>query len=94
MLFKFPDPPLTAIDKLEPELTGLKSWGESEHLNISKIYKESGYNEWSVNHMLSMTLEMCRQIDEILIFINALKASYSYQIQSGEISMDVQCLFR
>ena len=78
----------TAIDKLEPELTGLKSWGESEHLNISKIYKESGYNEWSVNHMLSMTLEMCRQIDEILIFINALKASYSYQIQSGEISMD------
>ena len=76
----------TAIDKLEYQLQGLKSWGESEHLEVSKVYEESGHNEWSVNHMLSKTLEMCDQIAEILIFINIIKSSYSYQLQAGEIT--------
>lgn len=76
----------TAIDKLEEQLRGLKTWAELEHLEVSKVYKESGYNEWSINHMLSKTLEMCNQIAEILIFINIIKSSYSYQLQAGEIT--------
>jgi len=85
----------TAIDKLELQLIGLKSWAESEYTKISDIYKNCGYNEWSVNHMLIRTKEMCEQISEILIFINTIKASYSYQIQSGEITMaEVRNLMR
>lgn len=76
----------TAIDKLEYQLKGLKDWGESEHLEVSKVYKESDCYEWSVSHMLSKTLEMCDQIAEILILINIIKSSYSYQLQAGEIT--------
>jgi len=75
------------IDKLELELTALKSWAEDEYLKISKVYEESDYNEWSVNHMLAKTVEMCDEITEILIFVNTIKASYSYQIQSGELTL-------
>ena len=75
------------IDKLELELTALKSWAEAEYLRISKIYEESGYNEWSVNHMLAKTTEMCDEIAEILIFTSTIKASYSYQVQSGELTL-------
>ena len=77
----------TAIDKLEFQLAYLKNWGEGEHFRITKIYKESECDEWSVNHMLLKTLEMCEQLAEILILINIIKSSYSYQIQSGEITM-------
>ncbi|MFW1942368.1 hypothetical protein ACG93R_02445 [Acinetobacter guillouiae] len=85
----------TAIDKLEPQLTHLKNWGEAEHFRINEIYKNSGYDEWSVNHMLSKTVEMCDQLAEIIILINTIKASYSYQIQSGEITMtEVRNLMR
>lgn len=85
----------TAIDKLEPNLRHLKSWAESESEKVWEVYKDCGYSEWSVNHMLSKTEEMCAQIDEILIFINTIKASYSYQIQSGEITMaEVRDLMR
>lgn len=76
----------TGIDKLEDQMTGLKSWAESEHLKINKIYEASGYNEWSVNRMLSETLQMCEQMEEILILISIIKSSYSYQIQSKEIT--------
>lgn len=77
----------TGIDKLEVELTDLKSWAEDEHLRISKVYEESNYNEWSVNHMLAKTMEMCDEIAEILILINIIKGSYSYQVQSGELTL-------
>ncbi|WP_367106694.1 hypothetical protein [uncultured Psychrobacter sp.] len=77
----------TAIDKLEFQLTFLKKWAEAEHFEINEIYEKSGYNEWSVNHMLAKTLEMCDQLTEIMTLINIIKASYSYQIQSGEITM-------
>lgn len=76
----------TAIDKLEFQLTYLKNWGEDEHLRVAEIYQKSDCDEWSVNHMLSKTLEMCEQLSEILILINIIKSSYSYQIQSGEIT--------
>lgn len=76
----------TGIDKLELELKGLKSWAEAEHLRISEVYRESDYNEWSVNVMLSKTIEMCGEIAEIMIFINTIKGSYSYQLQAGEIT--------
>lgn len=76
----------TGIDKLELELIGLKSWAEAEHLRISEVYRESDYNEWSVNTMLSKTIEMCKEIAEIMIFINTIKASYTYQLQAGEIT--------
>ncbi|WP_406627506.1 hypothetical protein PSR25_19455 [Acinetobacter pittii] len=85
----------TAIDKLEPNLRYLKSWAESEHEKVLAVYQDCGYNEWSVNHMLSRSHEMYGQIDEILVFINTIKASYSYQIQSGEIAMaEVRDLMR
>lgn len=85
----------TAIEKLEFQLTYLKSWGEAEHFKIYEIYEKCGYNEWSVNHMLAKTLEMCDQLTEIMILINIIKASYSYQIQSGEITMtEVRNLMR
>lgn len=85
----------TAIDKLEFQLIYLKDWGEDEHLRINLIYKESECDEWSVNHMLTKTLEMCEQLAEILILINIIKSSYSYQIQSGEITMtEVRNLMR
>lgn len=85
----------TAIDKLKFQLTYLKNWGESEHLRINEIYEKSEYNEWSVNHMLAKTLEMCDQLSEILILINIIKSSYSYQIQSGEMTMtEVRNLMR
>ncbi len=85
----------SAIDKLEPKLIRLKNWGETEHAKISKIYDECGHNEWSVNHMLAKTLEMCDQLSEILILINIIKSSYSYQIQSGEITItEVRNLMR
>lgn len=85
----------TAIDKLEFQLTYLKNWGEAEHLRINKIYEKIECNEWSVNHMLAKTLEMCDQLSEILILINIIKSSYSYQIQSGEITMtEVRNLMR
>lgn len=85
----------TAIDKLEPQITHLKNWGEAEHFKISDIYQKSGYDEWSVNHMLSLTVEMCEELGEILVLINTIKASYSYQIQSGEITMvEVRNLMR
>lgn len=74
------------IDKLELELTGLKIWAEAQHLRISEVYRESDYDEWSVNVMLSKTIEMCEEISEIMNFINAIKSSYSYQLQSGEIT--------
>lgn len=74
------------IDKLELELTGLKTWAEAEHLRISEVYRESDYDEWSVNMMLSKTMEMCEEISEIMIFINTIKSSYSYQLQAGEIT--------
>lgn len=77
----------TGIDKLELELTSLKSWAEDEYLRISKVYEESDYNEWSVNHMLAKTMEMCDEIAEILIFISTIKGSYSYQVQSGELTL-------
>lgn len=76
----------TGIDKLEVELIGLKSWAEAEYLRINEVYRESDYNEWSVNAMLSKTIEMCEEIAEIMIFINTIKASYSYQLQAGEIT--------
>lgn len=76
----------TGVDNLEAELIGLKSWAEAEYLRISEVYKESDYNEWSVNVMLSKTIEMCEEIAEIMIFINTIKASYSYQLQAGEIT--------
>lgn len=76
----------TGIDKLELELTGLKSWAEAEYLRISEVYRESGYNEWSVDSMLEKTMEMCEEISEIMIFVNTIKSSYSYQIQAGEIT--------
>lgn len=45
--------------------------------------------------MLAKTLEMCDQLSEILILINIIKSSYSYQIQSGEITMtEVRNLMR
>jgi hypothetical protein len=85
----------TGIDKLEPILRGLKSWAESESEKVWEVYKDCGYDEWSVNHMLSTTKKMCANIDEILIFINTIKVSYSYQIQSGEITMtEVRTLMR
>lgn len=76
----------TGIDKLEVELTYLKVWAEAEYLRINKVYKESGYNEWSINHMLAKTIVMCEEIAEILILINTIKSSYSYQLQAGEIT--------
>lgn len=76
----------TGIDKLESEMIGLKSWAESEHAKVNKVYKASGYNEWSVNRMLADTLEMCGQMEEILILIDIIKNSYSYQIQSKQIT--------
>lgn len=85
----------TAIDKLESILLWLKECAESEYTKISEVYNDCGYDEWSVNYMLSKTNEMCEQIGEILIFINTIKASYSYQIQSGEITMaEVRNLMR
>lgn len=77
----------TGIDKLEPPLIRLKRWGESEHLIISKVYKESGYYDWSISQMLARTLTMCSEIDEILIFISTIKDSYSYKIQSRELTL-------
>lgn len=85
----------TGIDKLELKLRDLKSWAESEFEKVWEVYKDCGYDEWSVNHMLSTSKKMCAYIDEILIFINTIKASYSYQIQSGEITMaEVRDLMR
>lgn len=76
----------TGIDKLESQMIGLKSWAESEHAKVKKVYEASGYNEWSVNRMLAETLEMCEQMGEILILIDIIKSSFSYQIQSKEIT--------
>lgn len=76
----------TGIDNLEYQLTGLKEWAESEHFKINEVYEASGYNDWSVNNMLLKTLEMCEQISEMLILISIIKSSYSYQIQSKEIT--------
>lgn len=76
----------TGVDKLEYQLTGLKDWAESEHAKVNEIYQASGYNEWSVNRMLSETLQMCEQIEEILILIHIIKSSHSYQIQAKEIT--------
>ena len=77
----------TGIDGLEPKLTWLKNWGEAEHLRINKVYEESAYNDWSVNNMLARTLIMCSEIGEILTYISTIKESYSYQIQSGKLTL-------
>lgn len=76
----------TAIDKLEYQLEYLKKWGGNEYSEVEKVYKESGYYEWSINHMLSKTIEMVNQIAEILVIIRIIKSSYSYQLQAGEIT--------
>lgn len=78
----------TAIDKLEFQLVFLKEFSESEIHRISGVYNECGYDEWSVNHMLKLSLQMCEEINEIQIYINTIKASYTYQIQSGVLTME------
>lgn len=77
-----------AIDKLEIQLNFLRSWGLSEHDEIRKIYEQANYSEWSVNQMFSSTLKMCEKIDEIIQIINFVKQSYSYKIQSGELTFN------
>ena len=76
----------TGIDKLELQLTYLKDQAEADHLRISEVYRESDYNEWSVNVMLAKITEMCEEIAEIMIFIDTIKGSYSYQLQAGKIT--------
>lgn len=76
----------TAIDKLEYQLEYLEEWGRNEYSEVEKVYRESRYYEWSINHMLSKTIEMVNQIAEILIIIRIIKSSYSYQLQAGEIT--------
>lgn len=78
----------TAIDKLENTLISLREYAETEQIKISKIYEESGFDEWSVNMMLGLTSEMVGEIDEILIYIRTIKSSYSYQIQSGLLTIE------
>lgn len=75
----------TAVDNLEYQITGLKDRTKDEYLEIDKTYEESGYRDWSINEMLSITLEMFQQIDEILIIIRIIKDSYSYKAQSEEL---------
>lgn len=77
----------TAVDNLEYQITGLKDRTKDEYLEINKTYEESGYRDWSINEMLSITLEMFQQIDEIIITIRIIKSSYSYKAQSGELSL-------
>lgn len=78
----------TAVDNLEYQITGLKDRTKDEYSEIDKAYEESGYRDWSINEMLSITLEMFQQIDEILITIRIIKNSYSYKAQSGELSLE------
>lgn len=77
----------TGIDRLECQLIGLKDWAKSEHDKVSAVYQASGHNEWSVNKMLSQTIEMCQQIGEILTLVEIIKSSYTYKIQSGQITV-------
>ena len=77
-----------AIDKLEPQLLYLDSWGQSEYNTIKKIYDEAGYDEWSVNKMLISMQTMFQKLSEILNLISIIKESYSYKIQSKEITLD------
>lgn len=77
-----------AIDKLDIQLNFLRSWGLSEHDKIRKIYEQANYSESSVNHMFSSTLKMCEKIAEIIQIINFVKQSYSYKIQSGELTLN------
>lgn len=76
----------TGIDDLERQITGLKDRAKSDHFRINKVYEGSGYKDWAICEMLSITLKMCRQLDEILTIISIIKTSYSYQIQSREIT--------
>lgn len=77
----------TAIDSLECQLIFQKGIGESKYLQINSIYEESEYHEFSMREMLSATYEMCKLIADILIYIKIIKSSYSYRVQSGEITM-------
>lgn len=78
----------TAIDNLEKKLISLREYAETEQIKISKIYEDSGFNEWSVNMMLGLTSEMVGEIDEILIYIRTIKSSYTYQIQSDLLTTE------
>lgn len=78
----------TAVDNLEYQITALRDRTKDEYLEIDKAYEESGYRDWSINEMLSITLEMFQQIDEILITIRIIKNSYSYKAQSEELSLE------
>lgn len=76
----------TAIDHLEPCLLDLKQYGLDERERINEIYIQCGYNEWSINQMLAQIPLMCRQIDEILSLTSLIKTSYTYQVQSGNLT--------